>query len=380
MRIIFSFIVLLSLTTMAAPLEIKTPADCHKLSANIKDESFKKLFANAINDVNKRYAIDKKFSAGKGGAFVALVKDKEQNDTRKVLKIFPSIETEKNKYNFRELFYTCINSFISYQDLGFTIDGKTKVRAFPQLFEVGMTNANQGGSMVLPYMVMEFVQGQSLTTLGEIANENKNNANYIQRTEYSLYNKDQKPAASTTAALNNKKKTERVVYQIVQMLYKLKRIKINGKDYNFYHADLNAGNVMVRNTTFSGKMNAGFGDISVQDAPIVTFIDFGHSTSDLDNELGSAVNALVTFYHKTLHTLSGSTEEFYENLNGTSLGKIAEGIMGLSSTDSDMRLYRLMARSLFDSNNYVNKALMKHLYDCNTRTKCVEGAPALFKQ
>lgn len=369
--------------TIGAPMSIEKQADCMALANQIKSDNFHKVFQNPIASLSQRYALVKKFSAGKGGAYVALARDVKDN-VEKVVKIFPSISTESNKYNYRELFYTCLNGFITYKDLGISINNNPQsTSAFPRLYELGVTSApaldGASGEAVYPYMVFEFIKGESLTGLGVRANENKNNIQYAQNSQYNFYNKNQKQSGSNNILLTNKQKTQAVLYQLVQILFKLKRININGKEYGFYHADLNPGNVMVRNTIFSGTMDAGYGAIRAQELPLLTMIDFGHSTSNFDDELGSKVNSLKTTFHKSLHFMSGSAEEFYKNLNDSALSKITEGLIGASGTDSDIRLYRVMARALFDSENYTNKAIMSHLNDCNTRTKCVEKAPALFR-
>jgi hypothetical protein len=219
-------------------------------------------------------------------------------------------------------------------------------------------------------MIFEFIRGNSLTTLAQDALKNKN-------TSYRLYTKADLSNTSTTQI--NKRRTQAVIYQIVHIQYMLNRLLIKGKKYNFYHADLNTGNVMVRDVFVNASLNAGFGPIEAKNQPLVTFIDFGHSTSDFDSYLGANVNNLKTSYHKTLHIFSDSTAEFYKNLNGSSLNKATEFFSGLTAINSDMRLYLIMARAIYDSLNYTDEALMKHLKDCNTRTKCVEKAPPLFK-
>lgn len=295
----------------------------------------------------------------------------KSNGQNKVLKIFPSIASANNYYNFREPFYTCMNGFVTYAEVGITSNPPLAGGPFPRFFEFGMTEGfdygAKGGSMLFPYMVFEFVSGRTLTALGEEAAQNKSTSSYR------LYKKGQVGSPEV------KRQTQAMTYEIVHLLYMMKRIKKNGKEYGFYHADLNAGNVMVKDAAQNVTYNAGFGDIKLSNVPMVTFIDFGHSTSNLDDELGSKVNSLMTTFHKSIHIFSGSTGAFYKNLNGESLSKLSELAIGLSGSNSDIRLYQIMARALYDSGNYVNKKLMEHLKDCKTTTDCVKLAPPLFK-
>ena len=363
-------LIFLGINAQASSLMIENAASCDKLSDIIRKDSLATL-SSSLDDLKSKYTFVSKFSAGKGGAFVAKIKD--TSGAEKVIKIFPSIAKESNKYNYRELFYTCLNSFITASSLGYDLKPPYQnINIFPQVFEIGMTNSENfvtsSTAYVHPYMIFEFVKGKSLTTLGEEAAKNINTG------AYRLYTRNQ------VGSYENKRRTQMVLYQIAHLLYKLKRHKFGNQEYGFYHADLNSGNVIVRDILVDGSLNAGFGNIIINSMPVVAFLDFGHQTSNLDNKLGSKVtDFFVSAYHKTLHFFSGSTAEFYENLNGTTLGKIAETAIGLSSTNSDMRLYQVIGRALYDSNNYVKKDLMEHLSHCSTATKCVDKAVKLFQ-
>ena len=71
------------------------------------------------------------------------------------------------------------------------------------------------------------------------------------------------------------------------------------------------GNIMVRDFSISGKINAGNGDIEISNIPAVTFIDFGHSTSNFNDDLAINIKGLIILmYHKNLHIFSGSTALF----------------------------------------------------------------------
>ncbi|HXW52707.1 MAG TPA: hypothetical protein VEL47_01250 [Myxococcota bacterium] len=362
--------ILFSAFSAADPLIINNQAACQKLADTIKSDKME-IFSSSIAELGARYRLIKQFEVGKGGAHVFLVEDK-RNGEKKVLKIFPSIADENNKYNFREPYYTCLNSFISYGDLGYNITSTSEpINAFPRLFEVGITNAEELSGPIngfaYPYMVMEFVRGESLTSLSERAMTKARSPGY------NLYIKDD-PSFSR----QDKQNSEIVLYQITQLMYKLKRIKINNKEYGFVHTDLNPGNIFVIDKAFSGTMNAGFGDIKVKDAPLVTFIDFGHSTSNFDSDLGDKVNSLKVFLRKTFRAFSQSGEKFYKNLNGHDLDTFALLAIAVGRTNADMRLYGLISRALYDSKNYINEAFMNHLISCASRTKCVEKAPILF--
>ena len=371
--LIYFLTALVAYNAHAAPLLIQNSNDCDTLASAIKADRLEQSNM-PIDTLNSRYRLVQKFSVGKGGAYVAIVEDNQDNNKRKVLKIFPTIATSSNKYNYRELFYSCLNSFISFQDLGVNIDSPmSSTGIFPRVYEIGMTDAeNPNGKkegFLYPYMISELIQGKSLTTLGKEAAglPNKDGG-------YQLYKKDTK-----TFLPINKHRSEVILYQIVHLLYMLKRHHIKGKEYGFVHSDLNPGNVMVRNINFSGNLDAGFGKLQVNDVPLITFIDFGHSNSNLDDELGSKVKSIKVFYHEKLRFFSGSAEDFYKNLTGKSLSSFTTLSIGLSSSNADVRLYRIIARAIKDSHNYINDKFINHLKDCKTRTKCVEKAPKLYK-
>lgn len=380
-EIIFTLLCLSTLCgfTYADSLTIERLSDCNDLSSFIRDDTLGTFATSSLNSLNNRYKLESKFTAGKGGAFVAKVQDKKTNEF-KVLKIFPTIKTESNKYNYRELYYTCINGFITAPMFGFKLDAPyTDINLFPLVYEIGMTNTPNfetvGTDYAYPYMVFEFVKGKSLTTLGKDAK--KDAAANLEPQDYRLYTKKQKGDDI------NKGRSEMVLYQIAQLLFKLKGLKFGDTEYGFYHADLNSGNIMVRDIMVSGSLDAGYGPIPVKQIPLVTFIDFGHSTSNLDSNLvtkSKLKDILTTAYHKTIHIFSGSTAEFYKNLNNMYLGKMAEIAIGLSSTNSDMRLYQVIGRALYDSDNYLNKKFMQHLSSCSDAKKCVENAPKLLEK
>lgn len=354
----------------AAPLQIQQPVDCERLARAIKSGHIASYRTRAEALVD-RYRLEKKFSSGKSGAYVALVEDTASHEQR-VLKIFPSTEKNRNQYNYRELYYTCVNGFITYNDMGMTIDPPPKKsNAFPRLYEVGITNVPDMGvaqkQVVYPYMVFEYVEGKSLSSMAKAAAEGKRLDGYRLHTK-----------GNSFATLESEQQTEGVAYQIVHLLHQLKHMKMVGREFGFYHADLNAGNVMVKNINARVTLNAGYGSIALDNVPLVTFIDLGHSTSNLDGKMGSRVYSLKTTYHKSIHLFSGSTQEFYRNLNGTTLSKAAELRIGITSTTSDMRLYRIMTRALFDSGNFEDGQLMAHLRDCSNTTDCVAHAVPLF--
>jgi hypothetical protein len=366
------FIQVLSDFLYAYPLTLNDTAQCWNLANNIKADTTKQYNTDII-DISARYEVIKKFSGGVGGAHVFLVKDR-LSEEEKVLKVFPSLSYSSNTYSYREIFYTCLNSFISYEELGYIFTSETKVFGpFPKLYEFGITNKSDlldsneiAKDFLYPYIVIELIKGKSLSSYAEMAKNKTANSSY------NLYTKDDK-----SFSVKDKYKSQLIIYQIAQIMYKIKRLFVNGTEYNFVHADLNPGNVMVREESFSGSFDAGFGKIAVDKVPLIAFIDFGHSYSSFDDELGSAITNFRAFYHKYLNLGTQASYRFYKDLTGSDLAYFARLAVQLSTSNTDMRFFRVMARSIFDSNNYTNKEFMKHLNDCTTRTECVEKIPRL---
>lgn len=363
---------LLSPPILSTPFTIGNLNDCHRLGDIIKSNDITQHSVSK-DDLSTRFAVIKKFSAGKGGAYVALVRDIVSGEN-KVLKIYPTIEKSGNKYNYREPYYTCINGFITYSEVGIVIDPPPQNNnVFPRLFEVGLTNSKDMKTAVqnyvFPYMIFEFVQGHSLAKLGEKAAQNHEMASKFQ-----LHTKE----------INSHKEiltpqSEGIIYQIAHLLYKLKDREIFGTKYQFHHADLNVGNVMIKHMATTITLDAGFGAITLSNAPVVTFIDFGHSTSNLDDNLGTHVTSLKSTYHKSIHMFSSSTGDFYKNLNGKGLSGLMGLAIGFSSAYSDIRLFHVMTRALFDSGNYTNGDAMRHFRDCKDLLACVSKAPMRFE-
>jgi len=347
-------------------------SSCANLAASIKEGSFETSSQVDIAALAKKYELVKAITSGKGGAYVAIIRDSGVN---KILKIFPSISQKQNKYNYREFVYTCINSFITYEMLGIT--GTGLPRAFPALYEAGITNSPQWadvaegsivGDMTYPYMIFEFIDGKSLTDLA--INKNKDVLG-----GYQLYDRAGASAVGGKGDAN-KNRTEIVLYQIIYMQNKLDKLDVLGEQpFRYRHADMNPGNVFVRNQRFTGRV----GGYEVRDVPVVTFIDFGHSTSGLDDLLGSEVKSIKTTWQETLKVFSGSLGEFYSNLNNVPQGKFETLLKAVASPDADTRLFMQTAKALFDSSNYIHDSVKQFFTTCNKKQTCAEGAPAALR-
>jgi serine/threonine protein kinase len=370
-----------------AGFTVKNDTYCATIKKSIHDDTLQKDFPTDGHNLHISYTRVSTFSEGKSGASVYKVKDIEGKI--KVLKIFPTITDASNKYNYRELFYTCLNGFLTYDRLGYAgtiklaenvIVPSSSVKAFPQLFEIGMTNISDftqqasGKEMIFPYMVFEFIPGHSLTEYGQFADGNKDFVTFTQNESYEIYHTKQKQAATKNFSSINKQKTEAVLYQIVSILNRLQTIGISGKPYGFYHNDLNPGNVYLRSGLFSGKL----GTVVLEEVPIVTLIDFGHSTSNFDGDLGSKINdPLRTLWQKHLKVISASMGAFYLSLTGNRLTKTDQFWNALTTKDGDIRLFSLEAQALAASGNIVDARFQALLASssCGNVATCLAGSP-----
>lgn len=316
--------------------EIKDQKECFDLASLIKTDTITEhiSYKKDITSFSGNY---KKFASGVGGAFVA-----GDGASKKVIKIFPSVGVSDNKYNYRELFYTCLNTFIKYSDIGI---GSQK-NAFPKLYEVGITNAasldSKAEKFLYPYMIFEYIDGDSLASIAT--------KKQLQKSDY-----------------------DAVLYELIHILYGMKNLKINNKSYEFYHGDLNPGNIFIRNEKFSGKV----GSQNLSNAPLVTLIDFGHSTSAFDSLLGSKVTSIKTLYHKSLAFSSNSMKKLYSDLGSTPPSGF-EGFFRLfTQSNSDIRYFTMLAEAIYKSNNFQNEFLIKYFKGCPNRTQCFNLLPPL---
>lgn len=207
----------------------------------------------SVTALTTRFSLVQQFTSGKGGAKVYWVKDKNNQNEDKVLKIFPEENFQKD-FNHnneqRETWFSCELSKLNFKEKGFEFLSADK-SFFPAFYGFGytLTDVPFADARVTPnkkhlFMLMEFIKGKDMYE----HSEDKSSAESPYRN------------ASTSRA---------ILYQVLAALNQAY------EKMGFFHKDLHPGNIILSEDKL---VSLKIDDVMVQ-APMIKIIDFGLATS-----------------------------------------------------------------------------------------------------